>query len=105
MDLVDHGETEGDGCQNEEKTQPRKVLFGLRYKGKEYQKEREEDIEPPLYGQGIRLPIEAPEGCEQVLGEGGKTPERERLGVALNDMKPYQQIVDQQNEEVVGKDA
>lgn len=80
-------------------------MFGLREEGKEYQKEWKADIEPPLYGQGIRLPIEPPEGREQVLGKGGKTPNREGLSIALYDLVMNQKIIDKQDEKVVGKDA
>ena len=39
------------------------------------------------------------------MREGGKTPERERLGVAYDDLALHQNIVDQQDEKVVGQDA
>ena len=74
VDLVGNGEAEGDCGQNKEKTQPGDEFLGLCEKAQKRQQKREKDVEPPLYGQGIRLPIEAPERREQVLGEGGESP-------------------------------
>jgi len=103
--LVGNGETEGDGGQDEKQTEPGDISLRLRKAAQQYQQQGEEDVEPPLHGQGIGFPIEAPKGREEVLGEGGEAPKREGVGVAFDDLQLHQSIVDQQDEEVVGQDA
>ena len=74
VDLVGNREAEGDCGQNKEKTQPEDECLGLCEETQKRQQKREKDVEPPLYGQGIRFPIETLERREQVLGKGGETP-------------------------------
>ena len=103
--MVGYGEAESDGKQDEKEAKPWDELFGFREAGKRDEQQGETDIEPPLHGQRPRFPIEVPKRGEEVLSEGGETPDGEGFRVARNDLETHQKIVDQQDKEIVGQDA